>query len=331
MMAFRMPCGLIAACLALASSEARGQASFRLPSVVGLDEFLEIPDDNRLTSAKIDLGERLFFDPVLSRTRRISCASCHQPSLAFADSVQLSRGVDGRRGRRNAPAILNRPYGSTFFWDGRAESLEAQVLEPIRDPLEMDLALDELLLRLRASPRYLRAFTDAFADGLTEANVARALASYLRTLRSGDSPFDRSRTGDATALSAAAQRGRALFTGKAGCFICHFGPNLTDERFHNTGVAARTSDVGRYAVTRENDDRGAFKTPTLREVARTPPYMHDGSLPTLEAVVDFYDRGGHTNPGLDPEIRPLGLSEAEKQDLIAFLRALSGTLSAARH
>ena len=186
----------------------------------------------------------------------------------------------------------------------------------------MDLPMDALLARLRADRGYRGAFRRAFLDGVTAPNLARALASYLRTIRSGNSPVDRYRAGDTAALSLAARRGLAVFMGRANCATCHLGAGFTDERFHNTGVAAGSGDLGRYGVSGREEDRGAFKTPTLREVARSAPYMHDGSLPTLEEVVAFYDRGGVPNARLDPEIRPLGLSPQEKQDLLAFLRAL---------
>jgi cytochrome c peroxidase len=202
------------------------------------------------------------------------------------------------------------------------------VLQPIQDSLEMDLPIDEAVGRLMTDAFYRDAFADAFPDGITTTNVARALASYVRTIRSGDAPIDRDRAGDTTAPSAQARRGQILFLGKANCSACHVGPTFSDEQFHNTGVAAGTSDAGRLLVTGREEDRGRFKTPTLREVARTAPYMHDGSLATLDDVVAFYDRGGRANLGLDREIKPLGLSVGEKADLVSFLRALSGTVTA---
>jgi cytochrome c peroxidase len=296
--------------------------------VLGLDELMPVPENNPLASARIAIGQRLFFDSLLSRTRSLACASCHQAARAFADSTARSRGVRGSTGRRNAPAIVNRAYGTSFFWDGRAESLETQVLQPIQDSLEMDLPIDAAVRRLMTDAFYGDAFGAAFPDGITTTNVARALASYVRTIRSGDAPIDRERAGDTTALSAQARRGQILFLGKANCSACHVGPTFSDEQFHNTGVAAGTSDAGRFLVTGREEDRGRFKTPTLREVARTAPYMHDGSLATLDDVVDFYDRGGRENLGLDREIKPLGLSAGEKADLVSFLGALSGTVTA---
>lgn len=309
------------------ASRASHNETFRLTSVLGLDEYLPTPEKNPLSIDGILLGERLFFDSLLSRTRTLACASCHRPEFAFADTARQSRGVDHRTGRRNAPALINRGYGSSFSWDGRAASLEAQVLQPIRDTLEMGLSLDRLLARLESDSGYRRSFVRAFSDGITPINVSRALASYVRTIRSGDSPFDRYRAGDTAALSPAARRGLALFDGKANCSSCHVGANFTDEQFHNTGVAVDPADVGRYMVTHREVDRGAFKTPTLREIARTAPFMHDGSLATLEAVVDFYDRGGRPSKFLDREIHPLRISDDEKRDLVAFLGVLGGRLS----
>jgi len=298
----------------------------RLPVVAGLDEYIPTPAENPLTIERVALGRRLFFDSLLSSNRRMACSSCHVPQRAFADSVALSRGATGHPGRRNAPALLNRAWGLAFFWDGRAGSLEVQVLQPIQDPLEMDLSLTQLLARLADDRAYHAAFNTTFVDGVTAENVARALASYVRTIRSGDSPADRYQAGDQTALADDAKRGLALFRGKANCASCHLGPNLTDEGFHNTGVSLGV-DRGRLGVTGREEDRGKFKTPSLREVARTAPYMHDGSLASLDDVVDFYDGGGKPSSRLDPEVHPLGLSANEKHDLVAYLRSLTGVVS----
>jgi cytochrome c peroxidase len=306
-----------------------------LGSLAGLDLLVPVPEDNPLTEEKIVLGERLFFDAALSADGKVRCASCHRPEFSFADTVPVSRGVFGRRGRRNAPALVNRAYGRAFFWDGRAATLEDQVLHPVQDSVELGQALPDLVRRLTADRSYHEDFTRAFAAGVSPGTIARALASYVRTLRSGSAPVDRWRNGDAGALSAEARRGMALFTGRANCITCHVGPNFTDEDFHNTGVAARSSryaafDSGRVRVTGRSEDVGAFKTPTLREVARTAPYMHDGSLATLESVVAFYDSGGVPGVHLDPEIKPLRLTIEERRALVVFLEALNGTLSAGR-
>jgi cytochrome c peroxidase len=270
----------------------------------GLDLYLPVPEDNQLTAEKIALGRQLFFDRRLSRDNSISCSSCHDPERAFSDGRAIAVGVFGRQGRRNAPALINRGYGRLFFWDGRVATLEEQVVKPIQDYNEMDLTVPEAATR----------------TGLPAGEISRALASYVRSILSGDSPFDRFIGGDLSALSAEQQAGLQLFRGKANCVACHVGPNFTDERLHNTGVAWRD---GKF--TDLGAGQGNFKTPTLREVARTAPYMHDGSIATLEDVIEYYDRGGNRNPGLDPELRPLHLSPAEKQQTVAFLRRLSGT------
>jgi cytochrome c peroxidase len=240
--------------------------------------------------------------------------------------------VYGRRGERNAPALINRAYGRAFFWDGRTATLEEQVLHPIRDSLEMGQPIPALIQRLRGDRSYRAAFSRAFGGAAIGSQaVARALASFVRTLRSGNASIDRWRDGDTAALSPSARRGLALFTGRANCISCHVGPNFTDEQFHNTGVSARSSryaarvDSGRACVTGRAGDVGAFKTPTLRDVAHSGPYMHDGSLATLEEVVAFYDSGGVPNPNLDVEIKPLGLTREERLDLFAFLTALTGS------
>jgi len=273
---------------------------------LGLDLYLPVPEDNPLTAERIELGRRLFNDRRLSRDGSVSCSTCHDPDRAFSDGRALAVGVFGRAGRRNSPALINRGYGRLFFWDGRVASLEEQVLKPIEDPNEMDLPLVEASSRV----------------GLDTPTMARALASFVRSILSGDSPYDRFANGDRAALSPEQRLGLQVFRGKANCTACHVGPNLTDEAVHNTGVAWRD---GKMAD--EGAGQGRFKTPTLREIARTAPYMHDGSLATLADVVEFYDAGGRANPGLDPEIRRLKLSPAEKQALIAFLGALAAIAS----
>jgi cytochrome c peroxidase len=271
------------------------------------------PDDNPPTPEKIELGRKLFHDRRLSRDETISCATCHDPAHAFTDDKPLSVGIAKRKGPRRTPTIINRGYGESFFWDGRAGSLESQVLQPVSNPVEMDLPHDQIEKRV----------------GLAPAAVARALAAYVRTILAGGSAFDHYVAGDRNALGDTARRGLAVFRGKGNCVACHVGPNLTDEKFHNTGLGwngTSLSDAGRYGPTHQEEHRGAFKTPTLREVARRAPYMHDGSLTTLEEVIEFYDKGGRPNPWLDAEIRPLHLTAGERSDLLAFLQALSGTI-----
>jgi cytochrome c peroxidase len=280
---------------------------------LGLDLYRPLPEANPPTSEKVSLGRRLFFDKRLSLDRSVACASCHQPRRAFTDGRKVAVGFDGRVGTRNVPTLVNRVYGKSFFLDGRATTLEQQALEPILNPREMNLARSEI------KPR----------TGLEPEMLAMALASYVRTIVSGNSRYDRYVSGDTKALSAQALFGLGLFRGKAHCTVCHAGPNLTDDSFHNTGVAWRDGelrDPGRFKVTGKIEDRGSFKVPTLREVARTAPYMHDGSLATLEAVVDYYNRGGNPNPGVDEDLRPLHLTAEEKRALVEFLKSLSGKI-----
>ena len=296
---------------------------------LGLDLILPAPDDNQFTPAKVDLGRRLFTDKRLSGDGTVACASCHDPSRAFSDGRAVAVGVSGRRGVRNAPALINRGYGSAFFWDGRATTLEAQVLQPLLDTREMAATRDSVVETLRSDRQYRPQFRAAFDRDPEWDDVGRALASYVRTIRSGNSPYDRFRNGDKSALTDQQQRGMRIFFGGGNCWSCHSGASLTDERFHNTGVAFRRSDLsdeGRFLITKHPSDRRAFKTPTLREVARTAPYMHDGSIATLEQVVEHYDRGGSADEALDKEIRPLQLSVDDKRALVAFLRSLSGRI-----
>lgn len=296
---------------------------------LGLDAFMPEPPDNPVTREKVVLGRKLFFDVSLSRDRTISCATCHDPELGFTDDRPLAVGIDGQVGTRRSPRLVNRGYGRFFFWDGRATSLEEQVLKPIENPIEMDLSLSELNKRLSADPDYPILFRAALGRGPDSRTISFALASYLRTIVSGDSPYDRYVAGETTALTEQQRRGLEVFRGKGACTVCHLGPNLTDEEFHNTGVGwsnDQTPDVGRETVTNSPGDRGAFKTPTLREVARSGPYMHDGSLASLSDVVDFYDDGGISNPNIDIDMEPLHLSDQEKEDLSAFLESLDGSV-----
>ena len=292
-------------------------AAFVIP--LGLDLYMPVPENNPITPEKIELGRQLFNDRRLSRDHTLACSSCHDPDRAFSSPEPLAPGVFGRRGRRHAPALLNRGWGRAFFWDGRAATLEEQVVQPIADRNEMDLPIDEAAARVGMSPP----------------QISRALATYIRSITSGNAPYDRHVNGDRAALSADAHTGVQVFRGRGNCTACHVGPTFTDEKFHNTGIAWAAPngtsglllDEGRAVVSGQTADRGAFKTPTLREVAQTPPYMHDGSVPSLEAVIDYHDRGGNRHVLLDDEVRPLGLSENEKHALIAFLRSLSGTVS----
>jgi cytochrome c peroxidase len=296
------------------------------------DMSVPVPSDNPLTEARISLGRRLFAEKMLSNDKSVSCATCHLAERAFTDEKTLAVGVFGRVGKRHSPSLVNRGFGRQHFWDGRAATLEAQALLPIPDPNEMDLSLDEAVARLRADATYRAAFDAAFSREITSEDIGRALATFIRTIRSGDSPYDRHIGGIPNSLTAEQQQGLQLFRSRARCTFCHLEPLFTDEQLHNTGVAWNADkqelmDFGRFDVTKQERDKGKFKTPTLREIALTAPYMHDGSLKTLADVVDFYDQGGRRNPFSSPLIRPIGLTPAEKQALVKFLESLSGRVS----
>lgn len=292
---------------------------------LGLARSRFVPKDNPLTEEAVQLGRKLFFDPILSVDRSMSCASCHDPAHGFAGREPRAVGVMGRQGRRNAPSLLNRAYAGGLFWDGREASLELQALGPIQDKLEMGNTVEEAVKRLQADAKYRSQFEATYSDGVTGANLGKALASFERTLLLGDSKIDRFRVGDVVHLNEQERHGLWLFESRGRCWRCHSGANFTDEQFHNTGVSwgGMPADLGRYEVTKQQADRGRFKTPTLRGVALTPPYMHDGSMATLAEVVEFYNRGGNKNPYLDPVIAPLELSKDDIASLLAFLKALS--------
>jgi cytochrome c peroxidase len=300
-----------------------------LPEKLDLEEIplglgpRPVPKEHPLTAAKVALGRRLFFDPLLSADRTIACASCHLPERGFSHSQP--RGIGGRPLRRRAPTLFNRAYGTVFFWDGRATSLEEQALKPIEDPEEMGSSVAETLRRLQQHAEYPKLFAAAFPDGITATNLAQALAAFERVLVRGNSPVDRFlHEHDHAAMTEPERHGMWVFDSKGRCWRCHPAPHYTDEKFHNTGVrwGKTPSDLGRYEFTKQEADKGRFKTPTLRAVKLTGPYMHDGSLKTLEDVIDFYDRGGQANPHLDPILQPLHLSAEEKRNLVAFLKSL---------
>ena len=283
---------------------------------------LRVPENNPLTPEKVLLGQQLYFDTRLSRDNTVSCASCHDPEKGWSNGERFATGVGGQKGGRSAPTIINAAYSRFQFWDGRADGLEEQALGPIQNPIEMDLTLTELVGRLNAIPGYKRQFQQVFGTDATAENVAQAIAAFERTVLSGDAPYDRYKAGDESALSPAAQRGMKVFFNKGHCSACHSGASFSDGGFHNIGVGMDdpAPDPGRKAVTGLAGDMGAFKTPTLREIARTAPYMHDGRFATLEEVINFYDKGGTPNPWLDEEIFPLKLTDQEKADLATFLR-----------
>ncbi len=305
---------------------------------LGLEiDFAKLPEPP--TPERVRLGRWLFYDTRLSADNTISCASCHRPEHAFSEPTAVSSGIKGQKGGRKAPTFINQalvlyPH---FFWDGRAASLEDQALGPIANPIEMGNTHTAMVNTLSRISAYADYFEQAFGSReITKERVAKAIADYERTRMSGNSPWDRWRYNrDERAVSAEVKRGHELFNGKANCGQCHLGNNFTDGLFHNLGVgwAAATktfADEGRWAVTKDlgedeqSRDRGAFKTPTLREVTKRAPYMHDGSVATLREVVEFYSRGGEKNPWLDPKIKPLDLTDAEIDALVAFMQALEG-------
>jgi cytochrome c peroxidase len=297
-------------------------------------DVIPYPGGRPPSSGEVALGKTLFFEKRLSSTDAVSCATCHQPEKGFADGQRVSIGVAGTPLKRHTPHLYNLAWNRTFFWDGRASSLEEQALAPIRNGEEMGLPGDAAATKLRGIPAYAATFSEVFPkSGVTMSNIAKALAAFERTLVSKDAPADRYAAGDTSALGDAAVRGRALFLGRAMCSTCHSGPNFTDGLFHNTGVMS--GDPGRAALDRVGEFqmrpypffqmRSAFKTPSLRNVALTAPYQHDGSEASLEEVVSFYNKGGREpqSYGKSLDIRPLNLSDADLKDLVAFLEGLS--------
>ncbi|MHB1606517.1 MAG: cytochrome-c peroxidase [Leptospirales bacterium] len=288
-----------------------------------------VPSGNLQTASKVALGKALFFDPRLSVNGSISCAFCHVPTAGYADPKPVSFGVGGKRGGRNAPSVLNAAYFPLQFWDGRAGSLEEQAIGPLTNPVEMaNPNYRSIVLRINKVRSYRVAFYRVFGAGVSVDRIARAIASFERTLVTPNSPYDRYMMGEKNALTASQKRGLAIFQGKGRCVTCHNGFLLSDKGYHNLGVpqsGTSSVDVGRYVVTHDTADMGRFRTPSLRNVALTAPYMHDGVFRTLNQVVDFYDRGGGKTPfAKDALIVPLRLSKREKADLISFLQSLSG-------
>jgi len=308
-------------------------------------------DKNPLTRAKIELGRQLYFDKRLSADSTVSCASCHDPSMGYSAHTKTGVGIRGQLGGRNSPVSFNRILTGAQFWDGRADSLEAQAVGPIQNPIEMGFTHEGVVKRLRELPVYKKQFDKIFGE-LTIDHVGQAIAAFERAIVTSPSPYDyyeqmKAFAGldaediaddpelakryaaakaavEAHPMSEEAKRGREIFfTEKGNCTACHVGANLADEKFHNIGIGMQADkpDLGRVAISKDPKDTGAFKTPTVRNVALTAPYMHDGSIATLEEVVEWYDRGGHPNPSLSEKIRPLRLSAQDKADLVAFMQA----------
>jgi cytochrome c peroxidase len=285
------------------------------------------PAHNKSTPARVALGKALFFDPRLSGSDWISCASCHNPALGWSDALPTGIGDGMKRLTRNTPTIVNVGFATQLMWDGRAPNLEEQALGPIAAGEEMNQDIPGLVKKLSQLDGYVTLFEKAYpGEGINDKTIGKALAAYQRTVVSTESPFDRWRKGDPKAVSASAKRGFDLFTGKANCATCHEGFNFTDNGFHNIGLkpAGNTADLGRFGQRKVISMRGAFKTPTLRDIALTAPYMHNGMYRTLEEVVEHYDRGGDVQDNLSPEMKPLNLTEQEKADLVAFMKTLTG-------
>jgi cytochrome c peroxidase len=299
--------------------------------ILGLAMFLLAFQPLDEPKDKAELGKKLFFDPILSSNKTISCASCHRPAFAFADTSAVSVGVRGQRGTRNTPSVMNmasRPY---FFYDGRAATLEEQVLHPIKNPIEMDLKIEKAVKRLQKQRDYKRWFQKFYGKMPDSTLLSDALATYIRTLESaGDAPSDLwIKDIDTLAMSKSQIRGREIFMNKGKCFDCHFSPDFTGDEFRNIGLynAKNLNDLGRFSETKDSADLGKFKVPGLRNVAMTAPYMHNGAFRTLEEVVEYYDDHRKFTPdalNIDPLLRqPLGLTTEEKRDLVNFLHALT--------
>jgi cytochrome c peroxidase len=316
---------MVAAPLFVGSMKAQqAGAAFKVP--LGLTPIIW-PKDNPYSPAKVELGRLLYFDKRISADGTLSCATCHDPKKGFTDQAPVSTGIRGQKGPISSPTVINRAYGMLQFWDGRADSLEAQAVGPMANPIEMGNTHPAVVSRIKAIAGYKAKFRAAYGtEEIDLERIAKAIATFERTVLSGNSPYDKYKAGNKSAMSAAQVRGMEVYFGKAKCDQCHEGINFTTNSFHNLGIGTdkATPDEGRFAVTKRESDWGAFKTPTLREIENTFPYMHDGRFKTLEEVVEFYDKGGIKNKNLDERMKPLNLTATEKSDLVAFMKALSG-------
>jgi cytochrome c peroxidase len=303
-------------------------AALALPKTpAGLPE-LPVPADNPITPEKVELGKLLYFDKRVSKDGTVACATCHDPKLAWADDEPTSTGIHNQKGARKSPTVINAAYAHSQFWDGRAATLEAQATGPVENPIEMGNTMEAVVETLSKIPGYRERFQRVFGTGVTKDGFAKALAAFERTVLSGDSPYDRFRAGDASALNDAQKRGLRLFQ-KVGCAGCHAPPLFSTYEFHNAGVDAHKPkpDLGRKEVTKKDEDTGAFRVPSLREVAKTAPYFHDGSAKTLAEAVALMTAGGKDNPHRSSDfdrVRQAKLSEQDRTDLVEFLKALSG-------
>jgi cytochrome c peroxidase len=291
----------------------------------GLGRLPALPEDpqNPITPAKHELGRQLFEDARLSGDQSLSCASCHPKEMGYAEAVAFSEGAEGKPMPRHTPTLLNSAYSRYINWDGKFASVPELILAVMANPRNMNMQDESVLVaRLESVPEYRAQFREVFGGPANKQRVALAIDAYVRKLTTPNSPFDRYAAGDARALTDAQKRGLVLFVGKADCAMCHRGPTFADDQFHALGL--RGVDTGRFKVTGAEADRYAFKTPTLRNVELTAPYMHDGSVPTLRRVIDFYDAGGGHQQPKSPLLRKLQLTEREKSDLVAFLESLTG-------
>ena len=304
--------------------------SFGPQKLGNLPPVIVLPN-NPQTSQKIQLGKLLYFDTRLSKDNTISCATCHDPAMGWSDAGPTSKGINGQMGGRRSPPVSNSAYNPLQFWDGRAPSLEEQAKGPVENPVEMGNTHEVMIRTVEDIPEYVEIFKKVFNDSkLSLDMIADAIASFERTVVTTDSPFDRFVKGDDQSLTSIEKKGLEIFNGKGHCTSCHWGSNFSDGRFHNLGVKPTDNakpDEGRYVITKDPKDMGAFKTPTVRDASLRAPYMHNGSEKTLEAVIELYDIGGSMDdPNLDPLIVPLGLNEDEKKALVAFMtRALIST------
>ena len=348
----------------LAEPSNHAPLSVELPDcLIAGKDAMYIPADNQITKAKVELGRQLYFDRRLSKNAEVSCADCHHPSFGYAKDTQFGVGVGGQTGNRNSPTSYNRIVSKAQFWDGRADSLEAQAVGPIANPIEMGFSHELAVKFVSENEVYLAQFEKVFERKPNIDDIGRAIATFERVVVTGESPYDHNerlekmkkllaaedlldmdelkeeepemyeefmalqKAAKASPMSDSAKRGQKIFfSAEANCAACHVGANFTDELYHNLGVGmqAEKPDLGRFDVTKEDKDKGAFKTPTLRNVALTAPYMHDGSQKTLREVVDWYAKGGHPNPHLSDKIKKFEASEQDREDLVAFMEALTG-------
>lgn len=285
----------------------------------------EMPSDNALSAARVALGKRLFYDPVLSRDSSLSCGSCHKQQFAFADSLATSPGVDNRPGTRNSPSLANVAYQKRLLREGGVPTLEMQVLVPIQEHNEFDFNILEIADRLKSKPEYVDLAWEAYQRPPDAFVITRAISAFERTLVSGNAPFDQwFFQGKKSAVTETTKRGYQLFTSeRLGCGQCHGGFLFTDQGFANNGLYEQYADSGRIRLTGLESDRAIFKVPSLRNIAVTAPYMHDGSLPTLDAVLDHYQTGGKAHPNKSPLLKPFSLSGQERNDLLSFLHSLT--------